>query len=141
MSEKNLTPVGARAIGRACDGGERADKPRLLPVTPAKAILKVLSKANVTLDNIALFEINEAAAAVPLVSSKILGDEDEVKVKKLRERLNVNGGAIAIGHPLGASGARLVLTLAYELRRFGRRIWGGFHLRRFGQGDAMLIKV
>ncbi len=72
-----------------------------------------------TADQMDLFEINEAFAAVPLVSSKILGDGDESRTKRIRERLNVNGGAIAIGHPVGASGARMILTLMYELRRRG----------------------
>lgn len=141
VGERTLRRLELEPLAELVTAVSIADKPRHLPVTPAKAILKVLSKANLTLDNIALFEINEAAAAVPLVSSKILGDEDEVKVKKIRDRLNVNGGAIAIGHPLGASGARLVLTLAYELRRLG----GGYGVASIcgglGQGDAMLIKV
>jgi len=94
-----------------------------------------------TIDRIDLFEINEAYAAVPLVSSKILGDGDEVKTNRIRERLNVNGGAIAIGHPVGASGARILMTLMYELRRRG----GGYGVAAIcgglSQGDAVLIKV
>jgi acetyl-CoA C-acetyltransferase len=64
-------------------------------------------------------EINEAFAAVPLVSTLILADGDLAKANQLRERTNVNGGAIALGHPTGATAARLVMTAAHELRRRG----------------------
>jgi acetyl-CoA C-acetyltransferase len=115
--------------------------PTLLAVNPGHAIKKVLSKVGMTVGEIDLFEINEAFAAVPLVSSKILADGDEAKTKKIRERLNVNGGAIAIGHPVGASGARIIMTLMYELRRRG----GGYGVAAIcgglSQGDAILIKV
>jgi acetyl-CoA C-acetyltransferase len=115
--------------------------PTMIAINPGYAIKKVLSKASVTVDKIDLFEINEAYAAVPLVSSKILGDGDEAKTKKIRERLNLNGGAIAIGHPVGASGARILMTLMYELRRRG----GGYGVAAIcgglSQGDAVLIKV
>lgn len=115
--------------------------PTLLAVNPGHAIKKVLSKVGMAVGEIDLFEINEAFAAVPLVSSKILADGDEAKTKKIRERLNVNGGAIAIGHPVGASGARIIMTLMYELRRRG----GGYGVAAIcgglSQGDAILIKV
>lgn len=115
--------------------------PTLLAVNPGHAIKKVLSKVGMTVGEIDLFEINEAFAAVPLVSSKILADGDEAKTKKIRERLNVNGGAIAIGHPVGASGARIIMTLMYELRRRG----GGYGVAAIcgglSQGDAILIRV
>jgi acetyl-CoA C-acetyltransferase len=84
-------------------------------------------------DQIDLFEINEAFAAVTLVSAKIC-NWDSTKV-------NVNGGAVAFGHPIGASGARILMTLAYELRRRG----GGYGIAAIcsgaAQGDAVLIKV
>ncbi len=115
--------------------------PTLLAVNPGHAIKKVLSKVGMTVGEIDLFEINEAFAAVPLVSSKILADGDEAETKKIRERLNVNGGAIAIGHPVGASGARIIMTLMYELRRRG----GGYGVAAIcgglSQGDAILIRV
>ena len=115
--------------------------PTMIAINPGLAIKKVLSKAGTAAEEIDLFEINEAFAAVPLVSSKIVGDGDESKTKKIREKLNVNGGAIAIGHPVGASGARIVMTLMYELRRRG----GGYGVASIcgglSQGDAVLIKV
>jgi acetyl-CoA C-acetyltransferase len=115
--------------------------PTMLAINPGYAIKKVLSKVGLTVDEISLFEINEAFAAVPLVSSKILAGGDEGGTKKIRERLNVNGGAIAIGHPVGASGARLIMTLMYEMRRRG----GGYGVAAIcgglSQGDAVLIRV
>lgn len=80
-----------------------------------------------------MFEINEAFAAVALVSNKIAG-LDESKV-------NVNGGAVALGHPIGASGARIILTLAYELRRRGGGIGIAAICSGGGQGDAIMIEV
>ena len=115
--------------------------PTMLAINPGYAIKKVLSKAGMKVDQIDLFEINEAFAAVPLVSSKILGDEDEARTKKIKERLNVNGGAIAIGHPVGASGARLIMTLMYELRRRGGGYGAAAICGGLSQGDAVLIKA
>jgi acetyl-CoA C-acetyltransferase len=88
-----------------------------------------------------LVEINEAYAATPLVSTLILADGDRAAADRLRKRTNVHGGAVAIGHPLGASGARIVMTLINGLRRRGggrgvAAICGGF-----GQGDAVMVEV
>jgi len=134
--ESNLTPI-AKVIATA----SVCTDPTMSAINPGLAIKKVLAKAGMTAEQIDLFEINEAFAAVPLVSSKILGDSDESKTRKIRDRLNVNGGAIAIGHPVGASGARMIMTLMYELRR--RR--GGYGVASIcgglSQGDAVLIKV
>lgn len=115
--------------------------PRFLAVNPGFAIKKLVKRAGIGIDAIDLFEINEAFAAVPLVSSKILSDGDETKTGKIRERLNVNGGAIAIGHPVGASGARLIMTLMYELRRRGGGLGAAGICGGLSQGDSVLIKV
>jgi acetyl-CoA C-acetyltransferase len=110
-----------------------ADDFAYLARTPANATKAVLEKAGVSVEEIDLFEINEAFASVALNSMRMLG-VDESKV-------NVNGGAIALGHPIGASGARILMTLANELRRRG----GGFGVAAIcsggGQGDAVLIEV
>jgi acetyl-CoA C-acetyltransferase len=115
--------------------------PRRFAEAPAHAIKKALHKAGISLSAISLMEINEAFAAVPLVSTKILAEGDETKWEKLKEITNVNGGAIAIGHPVGASGARILMTLMYELRRRG----GGFGVASICgglcQADAAVIKV
>ncbi len=110
-----------------------ADDFPYLARTPANAAAKALEQAGLSVDDIDLFEINEAFASVALNSVRMLG-VDESKV-------NVNGGAIALGHPIGASGARILLTLVSELRRRG----GGLGLAAIcsggGQGDAMIVEV
>jgi acetyl-CoA C-acetyltransferase len=110
-----------------------ADDFAYLARTPAKATELALEKAGLKVDDIDLFEINEAFASVALNSMRMLGiDED---------RVNVNGGAIALGHPIGASGARVLGTLIWELRRRG----GGRGVAAIcsggGQGDAVIVEV
>jgi acetyl-CoA C-acetyltransferase len=103
------------------------------PQTPGIVINALLEKAGKTKEDIDLYEINEAFAAVSLTSEKIAGLDPE--------KINVNGGAVALGHPIGASGARIVLTLIHELKRRG----GGLGIAAIcsggGQGDAVLIEV
>lgn len=130
-------PVMAEVVSYAAISGN----PRLSAELPAQAILGALDKAHVSLKEVALLEINEAYAAVPLVSTRILSEATGVDPEKLRSRTNVNGGSVAIGHPVAATGTRLVLTLVLELRRRG----GGFGVvgicGGIGQSDAMLIHV
>ena len=94
-----------------------------------------------TIDDIGVMEINEAFAAVPLVSTKLLAEGDDVKWEAIKAKTNINGSAIAIGHPNTASGARIIMNLAYELRRRG----GGYALGAIcgglAQADATIIKV
>jgi acetyl-CoA C-acetyltransferase len=141
MSEEKAKEVGLKPLARLVATASVCTDPTMLAINPGYAIKKVLSKVGLTVDKIDLFEINEAFAAVPLVSSNILGDGDEVKTKKIRERLNVNGGAIAIGHPVGASGARIMMTLMYELRRRGGGYGAAAICGGLSQGDAVLFKV
>jgi acetyl-CoA C-acetyltransferase len=110
-----------------------ADDFPYLARTPANAATKALEKAGLSVDDIDLFEINEAFASVALNSMRMLG-ADESKV-------NVNGGAIALGHPIGASGARILMTLALELRRRGGGLGCAAICSGGGQGDAMIIEV
>lgn len=118
-----------------------ADKADYIPRVPAFAIKKGLEKAGLTLEDLKLIEINEAFAAMPLVSTKILGDGDESKIEALREITNVNGGAIACGHPVGASGARLVMTLINELRRRGGGYGAAAICGGLAQGDCVILEV
>jgi acetyl-CoA C-acetyltransferase len=94
-----------------------------------------------TIEQMDVVEINEAFAAMPLVSTKILGDNDPAKIEAIRAKTNVNGGAIAIGHPTGASAARLLMTTCFELQRRG----GGYGLVTIcggiGEGECMIVKV
>jgi acetyl-CoA C-acetyltransferase len=110
-----------------------ADEFAYLARTPAKAGAIALEKAGKTIDDVERVELNEAFSSVVLNSSKMLGVDSE--------RVNVNGGAVALGHPLGASGARILTTMIHELRRNG----GGLGLAAIcsggGQGDALLLEV
>ena len=112
-----------------------------MPEGPGYAIQRILQKADMGLDGIAVMEINEAFAAVPLVSTKMLAKEDNQRLKEIRDKTNINGSAIAIGHPNTASGARIIMNLMYELRRRG----GGYALGAIcgglAQADATIIKV
>jgi acetyl-CoA C-acetyltransferase len=110
-----------------------ADDFPYLARTPANATKAALEKAGLKVEDIDLFEINEAFASVALNSMRMLGiDED---------RVNVNGGAIALGHPIGASGARVVGTLIHELRRRGGGLGVAAICSGGGQGDAMILEV
>jgi acetyl-CoA C-acetyltransferase len=125
----NQKPILARILGH----GEAAWDAPYLAKTPAMAGEIALDRVGLKASDIDLFEINEAFANVALNASRMLGADPE--------RVNVNGGAVALGHPIGASGARIVLTLALELRRRG----GGLGLAAIcsggGQGDAIIIEV
>jgi acetyl-CoA C-acetyltransferase len=133
MSEARAKREGKEPLAYIIGHAEVAVEAKDFPQTPGLVINKLLEKTGKTLDEIDLFEINEAFAAVALASGKIAGLD--------HEKVNVNGGAIALGHPIGASGARIVLTLAYELRRRG----GGLGIASIcsggGQGDAVMIEV
>ena len=113
--------------------GQVAGPDTSLLTQPSRAINQSLDTSGMSLSDIDLFEINEAFAAVSAASMKDLGISNEV--------VNVNGGAIALGHPIGMSGNRLALTLAYELQRRGGGIGAASLCGGGGQGDALLIKV
>ena len=116
-------------------------EPRYIAAAPAPAITKALEKAHMGLDEMDLIEINEAFAAMPLVATKILSGGDDGKLREIRAKTNVNGGAVAIGHPVGASGGRILATLMYELRRSGGRCGVAAICGGLAQGDAAVIEV
>ncbi len=124
---ENRAPL-ARIVSWAITGCE----PSLMGIGPVEAIKIALQRADLALEQIDLFEVNEAFAAQYLAVEKELGLD--------RERVNVNGGAIAFGHPLGASGARITLTLALELKRRQARYGIGSACIGGGQGIALLIE-
>ena len=115
--------------------------PNRMPEGPGVAMKKVLKIAELGIDDINCIEINEAFAAVPLVSLEVLTDKDKAAAKALHRKTNVNGSAIAIGHPNTSSGARIIMNLMYELKRNG----GGYALGAIcgglAQADACVIKV
>jgi acetyl-CoA C-acetyltransferase len=135
-AERGVSPV-ATLLATAMASGD----PQRLCSMPAVAARRVLKAVGKRLDDMAVIEINEAFAAVPLVSTLVLADGDHAAAERLRDRTNVNGGAVAIGHPTGATAARLVMTAAYELRRRG----GGFGLVTLcggvGEAEAAVIYV
>ncbi|MBY0123282.1 acetyl-CoA C-acetyltransferase [Bacillus sp. S/N-304-OC-R1] len=133
MSEERAAREGRKPAAIILGHAEIAVEAKDFPKTPGIVINELLKKTGKTVEDIDLFEINEAFAAVALTSGKI-ANLDENKV-------NVNGGAVALGHPIGASGTRIILTLMHELKRRG----GGFGIAAIcsggGQGDAIMIEV
>jgi acetyl-CoA C-acetyltransferase len=124
---------GRQVLARIIATAEVADDFAYLARTPANASFEALEKAGLRPEDIDLWEINEAFASVALNSVRMLGvDED---------RVNVNGGAIALGHPIGASGARILTTLVYELRRRGGGCGVAAICSGGGQGDAVIVEV
>jgi len=128
VARHHLTPM-ARLRGWAVVGVD----PALMGMGPAPAIRKLLARARLALEDIDLFEINEAFAAQYLAVEQELGLN--------RDRVNVNGGAIALGHPLGMTGSRLLLTLVLELRRRGQRHGVAAACIGGGQGIAALVET
>ncbi|HUB03756.1 MAG TPA: acetyl-CoA C-acetyltransferase [Solirubrobacteraceae bacterium] len=124
---------GKTALARIVAHAQVADDFAYLARTPANAAKNALEKAGLKVDDIDLWEINEAFASVTLNSMRMLGlDEDKV---------NVNGGAVALGHPIGASGARILGSLMLELRRRGGGLGCAAICSGGGQGDAVIIEV
>ncbi len=124
-----LTPV-ARVVGTATAGVE----PRVMGIGPIPAVRKLLGRTGLSMADIDLFELNEAFAAQALAVTRTLGLPDD------SEKVNPNGGAIALGHPLGMSGARLVLTASRQLKRAGGRYAIASMCIGVGQGIAMLLE-
>ena len=141
MSEKKAKEKGLKPLAKIISMVATATTPRLIAAIPGFTIQAALKKAGLTLDQIDLIEINEAFAAMPLESNKILADGDSDKMKRLLEKTNVNGGAIAIGHPVGASGARILMTLIYELKRRGGGIGVASICGGLAQGDGAVVQV
>lgn len=133
MSRAKAESLGLAWLAEIGAHGMVAGPDASLHEQPANAIARACAKEGIGVGDIDLFEINEAFAAVSLVSMRALGVGDDV--------VNVNGGAIALGHPVGMSGARILLHLALELRRRGGGIGAAALCGGGGQGDALLIRV
>ena len=141
MTRKKAEELGLEVLATVVASVSVAINASRMPEGPGYAIRKILKKADMTLDDMAVMEINEAFACVPLVSMKLVVEGDNSKYKELQKTMNINGSAIAIGHPNTASGARIVMNLMYELRRRG----GGYALGSLcgglAQANACIIKV
>ncbi|SHK84290.1 acetyl-CoA C-acetyltransferase [Alicyclobacillus tolerans] len=133
MSEERAALLGHKPLAFIHGYAEAALEAKYIALTPALAISRLLDKTGYRLKDIDLFEVNEAFAAVALATGNKLAWDTE--------KVNVNGGAIAFGHPIGASGARILMTLIYELRRRGGGLGIAAICSGAAQGDAVLVEV
>jgi 3-oxoadipyl-CoA thiolase len=133
VSEKGAEAIGAEPLARVVATGVAGVDPAVMGIGPVKAVPRALENAGLTLDQIDLVELNEAFASQVIASVRELGIDEE--------RLNVNGGAIALGHPLGCSGARLTTTLVRELRRRGGKFGIATLCVGVGQGLATVFEA
>jgi acetyl-CoA C-acetyltransferase len=131
-SREAAAELGLTPIAEIVAYGMSADRYPSLHTVPALALERALKRAGMTAGTLDLVEINEAFAAVPLHSARMLGLDEA--------RVNVNGGAVALGHPIGSSGTRIVLTLAHELRRRGAELGAAAICGGGGQGDALIVR-
>lgn len=131
-SEAGAARLGKQPMARVAGWAESATEPGEYPVASAHAIRKLLAKSALHVEDLAAIEVNEAFACVPLICGQELNWDPE--------RVNRHGGSVAMGHPIGASGARLTLTLAYQLQELGGK-WGAAAIcSGTGQGDAILLE-
>ncbi|WP_347488115.1 acetyl-CoA C-acetyltransferase [Desulfoscipio sp. XC116] len=133
MSDAKARELGKQPMATILGHASVSQDAKYIATVPGLSINKLLKKKDMTIDQVDLLEVNEAFAAVTLVSGKIAGWNPD--------RVNVNGGAIAFGHPIGASGARILMTLIYELHRRGGGIGVAAICSGAAQGDAIMIKV
>ncbi|MHB1981499.1 MAG: acetyl-CoA C-acetyltransferase [Sulfobacillus sp.] len=133
MSEQRALAEGRPVLAKILASGQASDHPRLLATVPAQAAEAALAKLKMMPKDVDLWEINEAFASVTLISQRRLGIDID--------RVNPNGGAIAFGHPIGASGGRILLTLIYALRRQGGGIGVAAICSGGGQGEATVVEV
>jgi len=131
-SEEKAKELGIKPLATILGHAECGVETRLIASAPGHAIEKVLKENDLTVDDIDLFEINEAFAAVTLVTQKMLDIPSE--------KINVNGGAIAFGHPIGATGGRIIATLVHEMRRRKAKYGIAAICSGAAQGDAILIR-
>jgi acetyl-CoA C-acetyltransferase len=132
MSEDEAARRGLKPLAAIVSHGMVGQEAPYLHTVPALAIQKALAKAGLSVGDLDRIEINEAFAAVALTSTKLLAADPD--------RVNVNGGAVAMGHPIGASGARIVATLAHELVRSGKRYGAAAICSGAAQGDAIILE-
>jgi acetyl-CoA C-acetyltransferase len=140
-SGRAMRTHGLEPLARIIDYGQAASGATSGSYLPGIVARTLLDRAGTTADDLRRLEINEAFAATPLVSTLELADGDARRAERLRERTNAAGGAVAIGHPLGASGARITMTLINGLRRAGGGLGVAAICGGFGQGDALLVGV
>ncbi|MFA5537367.1 MAG: acetyl-CoA C-acetyltransferase [Bacillota bacterium] len=133
MSDSKAADLGLKPMATILGHAAVSKDAKYIATVPGLSVKKLLEQKGMSVDQVDLFEINEAFAAVALVSGKIAGWNPD--------KVNVNGGAIAFGHPIGASGARVLMTLIYELQRRGGGIGVAAICSGAAQGDAIMVKV
>lgn len=141
MTRRKAKELDLELLGTILATGFVSDDTRKMSEAPANVILYLLQKLGLDLDALDLIQINEAFAAMPLVSAQKMAGGEKNKMKELLDKINVNGDAIAIGHPVGASGNRILMTLLYELRRRGGGLGACSLCGGLNQGAGAVIKV
>ena len=137
MSSERAQELGVDPLAEIVAHGMSADQPPYLHTVPALAVQAAAKKAGISPEDLDLVEINEAFAAVACHSTRMLFGGD----RSAEDKVNVNGGAVALGHPIGCTGARLVVTLLHELRRRGGGLGAATLCGGGGQGDALILEV
>ena len=133
MSEEKATSLGLTPLAYIKGYADAAQDPKWFTTSPAKALPKALDKAGITIDEVDHFEFNEAFSVVGLANAKILGLSDE--------KINVNGGAVSLGHPLGCSGARIIVTLLHVLKQNNGAIGAAAICNGGGGASAIVIEI
>ena len=133
MAEEKAKELGCPILARVVSVATTGVEPELMGIGPISATQKALKKAGLTIDDIDLFEINEAFSSQCLACQRELGIPDD--------KLNVNGGGISLGHPVGATGSRIVISLMYEMRRRGNRYGVATLCAGGGMGTAVIIEA
>jgi acetyl-CoA C-acetyltransferase len=132
MSAKKAKELNITPIAKIKSYADAAHEPKWFTTAPAKALPKALAKANISLDDVDYFELNEAFSIVGLANMKILGITDD--------KVNINGGAVSLGHPLGVSGARIVIALTSILKQNNAKIGAAAICNGGGGASAMIIE-
>jgi acetyl-CoA C-acetyltransferase len=132
MSEKKANELGLKPIAKIISYADAAQEPKWFTTAPAKALPKALSKANLSIDAIDYFELNEAFSVVGLANMKLLNLSDD--------KVNVNGGAVSLGHPLGCSGVRIIITLINVLKQKNAKIGAAAICNGGGGASAIIIE-
>ncbi len=135
MSADKAAELGIKPLAKIVTWASGGVDPKIMGIGPVPAVRKALAKANLTIDDIDLIEANEAFAAQSIAVARDLGWD------KTMDKVNVNGGAIAIGHPIGSSGARILVTLLYEMKRRGSKKGLATLCIGGGQGTALIVEM
>jgi acetyl-CoA C-acetyltransferase len=132
MSAEKATELGITPLAKIKSYADAAHEPKWFTTAPAKAVPKALAKANIAIEDVDYFELNEAFSVVGLANMKILGLTDD--------KVNVNGGAVSLGHPLGVSGARIIIALTSILKQNNATIGAAGICNGGGGASAMVIE-